>query len=113
MSREGKLVRDRIPQIIRTAGEEPEVRTLSESELPGYALAKLVEEAREAENALAISRERLLEELADVAEIFDLACCTLGITPKELLAERIRKMRKKGGFEERLLLIGTRPMRHP
>ncbi|HVW82578.1 MAG TPA: hypothetical protein VHC68_01365 [Candidatus Paceibacterota bacterium] len=51
------------------------------------------------------ARARLLEELADLAEIFDFACGLFEIKPADLIAARNKKRREKGGFEKRLLLI--------
>lgn len=102
---QAKLVRDKIPQIIRAEGGWPQLQTLDEADLAKYALAKLVEESAEAAGALLARREVLLEELADVAEVFDLICRILQIDPKELLAAREKKQREKGGFEKRLLLL--------
>jgi predicted house-cleaning noncanonical NTP pyrophosphatase (MazG superfamily) len=47
----GKLVRDRIPEIIRADGCIPVTRVLDEPEYRTALLAKLVEEAREAQSA--------------------------------------------------------------
>jgi predicted house-cleaning noncanonical NTP pyrophosphatase (MazG superfamily) len=105
---QAKLVRDKIPQIMRTKGIEPEVRVLGDIEFGEYALAKLVEESQEAAAARYAHHERLVEELADVAEVFDAICGHFSITPAELLAAREKKRREKGGFERRLLLIPAR-----
>jgi predicted house-cleaning noncanonical NTP pyrophosphatase (MazG superfamily) len=61
-----KLVRDRIPEIIRASGKECETDTLSHEAFQSALLDKLVEEAIEARVA---TRERLPSELADVLEV--------------------------------------------
>ena len=58
-----KLVRDRIPDIIRQSGSECATETFSPDEFRRALRDKLVEEAREAANA---SDDDLLTELADV-----------------------------------------------
>lgn len=63
-----ELVRDRIPEIIRATGSEPDVRVLTEAELEIALREELVEEALEARSA---DTEDLVEELADVPEVFD------------------------------------------
>ena len=63
-----KLVRDRIPDIIRQSGSECATETFSPDEFRRALRDKLVEEAREAANA---SDDDLLIELADVEEHFD------------------------------------------
>ena len=42
-----KLVRDKIPEIIREKGDSPKIRTASGEELDAFLRAKLVEEATE------------------------------------------------------------------
>jgi predicted house-cleaning noncanonical NTP pyrophosphatase (MazG superfamily) len=46
-----KLIRDRIPEIIRQAGRECEVQIMSQSEYHQALLDKLIEEAQEAAQA--------------------------------------------------------------
>ena len=60
----GKLVRDRIPEIIRADGREPEVRVLSATDYLAALNEKLLEEAHELKGAEPESR---LEEAADVS----------------------------------------------
>jgi predicted house-cleaning noncanonical NTP pyrophosphatase (MazG superfamily) len=106
---QAKLVRDKIPQIMRANGTFPQVQILDDADFAKYALAKLVEESGEALGALLARREVLVEELADVAEVFDAICRALEVGPKELLAAREKKQRVKGGFEKRLLLRNPPP----
>ena len=58
-----KLVRDQIPDIIRSEGREPQIRVAAPDELMPLLQAKLVEEARE------FASTPTLEELADVVEV--------------------------------------------
>lgn len=61
-----KLVRDRIPEIIRSAGRHPVTRVLDFADYQTALLAKLFEEAREAEQA---PTGQLATELADILEV--------------------------------------------
>ena len=63
-----KLIRDRIPKIIRQAGRECEIKTMSQSEYHQALLNKLIEEAKEAAEA---KPDNLVEELADIYEVID------------------------------------------
>src|SRR5262249_38792282 len=62
----GKLVRDRIPEIIRASGDRPVTRVADIGEYLGRLGDKLVEEAQEARDA---DREHQAEELADTLEV--------------------------------------------
>lgn len=94
-----KLVRDRIPEIIRAQGEEPCVRVLEQEEYTACLVAKLDEEVCE------FHRDRNLEELADILEVVYALADDLGSTRQEL--ERIYdcKHESRGGFRKRTFLI--------
>ena len=62
-----KLVRDRIPEIIKKDGETLFVRKLSQKEFKAEVLKKVLEEAQELSEAK--NREELLKECADLQEI--------------------------------------------
>ena len=63
-----KLIRDRIPEIIRQAGREYEIQTMSTADYHQALLDKLIEEAIEAAQA---HSDNLMEELADIYEVID------------------------------------------
>ncbi|MFF3691071.1 nucleoside triphosphate pyrophosphohydrolase [Streptomyces sp. NPDC002187] len=65
-SRHGKLVRDRIPQIIREDGAEPVTYTAGREEYRGRLRDKLGEEVAE---FLEADEDSAPEELADVLEV--------------------------------------------
>jgi predicted house-cleaning noncanonical NTP pyrophosphatase (MazG superfamily) len=97
----GKLVRDRIPAIIRASGEEPTVRVLSPEEYLPALLEKLVEEAREAQEA---GVEDLLNELADVQEVIRAILDALDWDVRALEEAAERKAEARGAFTARLWL---------
>ncbi|UNX54236.1 nucleoside triphosphate pyrophosphohydrolase [Georgenia sp. TF02-10] len=98
----GKLVRDRIPEIIRADGAVPVIRTAGDAEIDGLLLAKLVEEVEE----YADSRE--VEELADVVEVCFAAAARQGVSVEELLALARDKRDQRGGFAQGLVWSGNR-----
>ena len=61
-----KLVRDKIPEIIRSNGEEPEIRILLDEEYKQELEKKLLEEYHEVLDATGTNR---IEELADMLEV--------------------------------------------
>lgn len=66
MTEFSKLVRDRIPEIIKAEGRRPVVEVLADQDVRRALLAKLVEGAAEVTQA---DGDALLEELADVYEV--------------------------------------------
>ena len=99
--RHRKLVRDRIPEIIRAEGRRPVTRVLDQAGYRQALLAKLTEEAQEASCATAGD---LPGELADVLEVLRALTATAGMTWPQLLALADGKRRSRGGFEKRIFL---------
>ncbi|MFF5284569.1 hypothetical protein [Streptomyces sp. NPDC013171] len=101
----GKLVRDRIPQIIRNDGAEPVTYIAGPEEYRARLRAKLSEEVAEfleADDASAPG------ELADVAEVLLALAADLGISPERLEAIRVAKAGERGGFAGRIVWTGNR-----
>lgn len=94
-----KLVRDKIPEIIRSNGETPDFRILSDEE---YLLAleqKLDEEVSE------YHRDKNAEELADILEVVFALADAIGCSREELMEIYRKKHDARGGFEKRYYLI--------
>jgi predicted house-cleaning noncanonical NTP pyrophosphatase (MazG superfamily) len=100
-----KVVRDKVPDVIRSGGEEVETVTLCGDALVVALQRKLVEEALEALDAK--SGEALLSELADVEEVLVAVRSALNISREELAAVRAEKVRQRGGFERAVMLTRT------
>jgi predicted house-cleaning noncanonical NTP pyrophosphatase (MazG superfamily) len=99
-----KLIRDRIPEIIRADGKRARVEELDESEYRQALLEKLVEEAVEAARA---SEVELSKELADLYEVIDAILAAWNIPREDVLALKGERRQQRGGFEKRLKLIWT------
>lgn len=96
-----KLVRDKIPEIIKRQGRTITYRVLSEQAYFKELEAKLLEEVKE---YLSSSEP---EELADILEVvFALGKC-LGMDESGLSEIRALKNEKNGAFDERLFLVST------
>ena len=78
-----KLVRDRIPEIIRSTGQRPVTRVLNQGDYEAALLEKLAEEAREARQAPV---EELPAELADVLEVLQAIASAHGLTWDQIVA---------------------------
>ena len=101
MSEYGKLVRDRIPEIIEQEGRRCEVATLDEAAFLAALRAKLVEEAGE---VAAADPGDLSAELADVLEFVDALAAAAGLTTAQVREEQRRRRDVRGGFDRRLWL---------
>ncbi|GAA5044617.1 putative house-cleaning noncanonical NTP pyrophosphatase (MazG superfamily) [Thermocatellispora tengchongensis] len=97
----GKLVRDRIPEIIRRHGGEPVVRVLGEEEYRAALLAKLGEEAAE---LAAASGEEVAGEIADVFEVLRALARVHGHDWRHVEKVAEAKRAERGAFEDRIYL---------
>lgn len=100
-----KLVRDRIPDLIRRKGEQVEVVRLKGEALLEALRQKLVEEAFEAFDAK--SWAEIAAELADVQEVISGILEAIQVTDAEIEAERAEKEKKRGGFHRGIMLTKT------
>src|SRR5258708_33813296 len=103
----GKLVRDRIPDIIRAKGDRPVTRVADSAELNGRLGDKLVEEAQEARDA---DREHQAEELADTLEVVYAMADQIGLTREDLEKIREDKAAERGGLRDRIVWLGNEEM---
>lgn len=94
-----KLIRDRLPEIMRAQGLAVFDRRLSDAEYLAALKDKLVEEAREAQAAEA---DDLIGELADVLEVVRALAATQGLDIEAIEAARLSKRDERGGFDERV-----------
>lgn len=95
-----KLVRDRIPDLIRKSGREPEITHVKGEDMKIALKDKLVEEALELRDT-----ERVEEELADVLEVVDAIIRQYGIDREHLESIKKKKLDLRGGFTEGHYLI--------
>jgi len=97
-----KLVRDKVPDIINKKGAKPIIRIADEEEYV-YALKhKILEEAGDLTRAKGDNSE--LEEVIDIMEAVNAYIKHKKVSVKN--AERMRKykLRKRGGFDRRIIL---------
>ena len=93
-----KLVRDRIPEIIRASGKTCTTEVLSDEDYIRAIDAKLDEELAE------YHKDQNIEELADLLEVIRAAAVARGYTIEQLEQVRAEKAAKRGGFEKKLYL---------
>lgn len=104
-----KLIRDRIPEIIKEAGWKPEIRTLGEKEFLNALKKKVVEEAGELIEAK--DKKGISEEIADIQELLDALISEMKMTKSEIKKLQTAKREKRGGFKKRLFLIKEEKLR--
>lgn len=101
-----KLVRDKIPEIIENNGDACETRILDEEEFQIELKKKLVEEAKEVLNC---SKEKLIDELADVLEIVNNLASVNQLKMEDVEKEMKIKREKRGGFDKKIFLEWSGP----
>ena len=100
-----KLVRDKIPDIIRKNGDIPFYHTLNEEEYISAIKTKMAEEYQEILDAK--TKEETLEECADLLELLFALTTANGYQEEDLLNARVLKREKRGGFDKRIFLEKT------
>ncbi|MED1556218.1 nucleoside triphosphate pyrophosphohydrolase [Bacillus paramycoides] len=103
MPTHNKLIRDKIPQIIKNNGETPTTRTLPEDEYIKEICKKTEEELTEYLEAK--TKEHKLEELSDLLELVNALAEHEGTTLEEINNIRKKKAEERGGFSNRVFLI--------
>lgn len=99
-----KLVRDKIPDIIRQDGREPVVSTISGAELAEALNRKLAEECQEF--FAARDNAARLEELADVLEVIFGITQQIGYAKQDLFDACDAKRESRGGFTQGVFFAG-------
>ena len=99
-----KLVRDKIPEIIRASGNKYEISNLLDDEYIEALRQKLVEEAEE---VVIAKPKELPQELADVMEVIEALMTATGIEPEKVREIQKEKRSQRGGFDNRIKLLWT------
>ncbi|MBE5736260.1 MAG: phosphoribosyl-ATP pyrophosphohydrolase [Clostridiales bacterium] len=96
-----KLVRDKIPEIIRAKGENCETRILGDEEYIKELETKLQEEMHE------YLESGDIEELADLEEVLRAILDAKNCAYSEFESIRQKKVDKRGAFKNRIYLKST------
>ena len=97
-----KLVRDKIPEIIKSDNREPVTHIADDEEYGPKLNEKLVEEVNE------YIEEENSKEIADIYEVIDAIIEYKQFDKQEILKSQENKREKRGGFEKRIILEETR-----
>jgi predicted house-cleaning noncanonical NTP pyrophosphatase (MazG superfamily) len=98
MKQYNKLIRDKIPDIIKSNGNTPIYHILSQEEYLKELDRKLKEEVKE------YIKDKSLEELADVLEVLRAICVARGYTLDEFEKVRNDKVQARGEFKDKIYL---------
>ncbi len=93
-----KLVRDKIPEIIKKNGEIAIMHIAKKKEYEKALMQKLQEEINE------FTENSCMEEMADILEVIYSICEVKKFGRFELETLRKEKAKKRGGFKKRIIL---------
>ena len=96
-----KLVRDRIPEIIKSNGDVPVTHIANDIEFEKALIAKLHEEVDE------FIRKPSVEEMADIVEVLRAILVQNGIDFSLFEEIMSRKREERGGFLQKIILERT------
>lgn len=97
-----KLIRDKIPEIIKQLGDVPITHIADDEEYLEKLKKKLEEEVNE------FLEENSKEELADILEIIYAIRDFMKVGKEELESLRKKKAEERGGFRDRIILDETK-----
>ena len=92
-----KLVRDAVPEMLKSQGVDPCFRVLSHDEFLDRLKDKLQEESEEVREAH--HSDEMIEELADVLEVIHSLAAAHGIQWQSIEQKRTSKRTERGGFD--------------
>lgn len=93
-----KLVRDKIPEIIKNKGSNPITHIADDAEYWLKLKEKLTEEVKE------FLESEAEEELADIEEVLKTIYEYRNIDPADIETLRKKKSEERGGFKEKIIL---------
>lgn len=97
-----KLVRDKIPEIIKAKGEQPITRILDDEEYLVELNFKIQEELAE------YLESGEVEELADLEEVLRAILDVKNVSYEEFEKLRQAKVEKRGAFKQKIYLSGVK-----
>lgn len=97
-----KLMRDKIPEIIKKDNAVPKISELNDEQFKLALKEKLIEEAKELLEAK--TDEEILNELSDVLQLLESIALNNGLSVADVEKQKEKKKRDRGAFEKKLFL---------
>ncbi len=93
-----KLVRDNIPEYIKSRGGTPITHIANDKEYWEKLKEKLQEEIKE------FSEDEVIEEMADIQEVIDAICDYKKFSKEDIDAVKKKKVEERGAFKKKIIL---------
>ncbi|PIT97185.1 hypothetical protein COT77_02860 [Candidatus Berkelbacteria bacterium CG10_big_fil_rev_8_21_14_0_10_41_12] len=103
-----KLIRDKIPEIIKKQGKKYRVSTLSFENFKKALKQKLVEESKEFAKVKTINKKEIENELVDLKEVIEAIEKAEHISTKNIAVLKREKNKKRGTFEKKKNAMGRK-----
>ena len=97
-----KLIRDKIPEIIKKDNAVPKISELNDKEFKIALKEKLVEEAKEL--LVAKTDEEILNELSDVLQLIESIALNNNLSITQVEKQKEKKKQERGGFDKKLFI---------
>ncbi len=101
-----KLVRDRIPDILKKKGLVSKTKRLNAREYQRALREKLLEEVTEFLHAR--GKKEMTNELADLLEVIEALAQSEKISASMLAKKKRTKRKERGGFQKKILLVSVK-----
>ena len=98
MKKYNKLIRDKIPEIIKKSGGKAIVHRANSKEYWKKLKEKLLEEVKE------FFKKESQEEFVDILEVIEAIRIFKKFGSKKVLAVKRKKLKERGGFSKRIIL---------
>ena len=98
-----KLVRDKIPEIIKADNAVPKIKILNQEEFLSELFNKLQEEAEECKKTQG-DKDEIIKEIGDIYEVVDAIIREFALDPNQIREVKAERRDKRGGFEKRIFL---------
>ena len=93
-----KLIRDKIPEYIKSKGGTPITHIANNKEYWEKLKEKLQEEIKE------FSKSETIEEMTDIQEVIDAMCRHKKFSKKKLESVKKKKAKERGAFKKKIIL---------